>query len=152
VTASTDPAVIAGWQAALAAEQQAAWGYTLLGPHLPADRQDRARACQTVHEQLRDGTADAITAAGGTPNPPPGDYPALYGVAPATLAVQLEDDCAAGWRYLYAALANASGEHAAERASAQRRLIDSALRATKWRVLAGTPHPAVAFPGTATKK
>jgi hypothetical protein len=152
VTASTGPAVIAAWQAALAAEQQAAWGYPILGPRLPADRQDRARACQTVHEQLRDATADALAAAGATPDPPPGDYPALYRVAPAALAVQLEDDCAAGWRYLYAALADASGEHGAERASAQRRLIDSALRATTWRVLAGTPHPAVAFPGTAGKK
>lgn len=152
MTTTPDPAVLTAWQGALAAEQQAAFGYTVLGPHLPADRQDRARACQTVHEQLREATADAIAAAGGTPRAPLGDYPALYGVAPLTLAAQLEDDCAAGWRFLYAALAEAPGHFPAQRATAQQRLTDSALRATKWRLLAGAPRPTVAFPGTAAQK
>ncbi len=141
--------MLAAWQDALAAEQQAAWGYPLLGPHLPADRQDRARACQAVHEQVRNDTADAIAAAGATPRAPQGDYPALYGLAPLALAVRLEDDCAAAWRYLYAALAAAPGDNAAQRATAQRRLTDSAVRAARWQLLAGTPHPVVAFPGTA---
>ena len=83
VTPRPDPRVLAAWQDALAAEQQAAWGYPLLGPHLPADRQDRARACQAVHEQVRNDTADAIAAAGATPRAPQGDYPALYGLRPA---------------------------------------------------------------------
>lgn len=142
------PDLLAAWQGALAAEQQAAWGYPLLGPHLPADRQDRARACQIVHEQARNDTADAIAAAGASPRAASGDYPDLYRLAPLALAIRLEDDCARGWRYLYAALAGARVDYSAQRANAQRRLTDSALRATKWRLLAGTPHPVVAFPGT----
>lgn len=152
MNARPDPTVLEAWQAALAAEQQAAFGYPVLGPHLPADRQDRARACQTVHEQLRDRTAVAIAAAGATPKAPRGDYPALYGIAPTKLAVQLEDDCAAGWRYFYAALADAAADHAALRADAQRLLTASALRATRWRLLAGVPNPVVAFPGTAATR
>jgi hypothetical protein len=152
LTPRPEPAALAAWQDALAAEQQAAWGYPLLGPHLPADRQDRARACQIVHEQARNDTADAIAAAGATPRAGRGDYPSLYGVAPLALAIRLEDDCAAGWRYLYAALADASGNVAAQRANAQRRLIDSALRAARWRLLSGAPHPVVAFPGTTAPK
>lgn len=136
------------WQGALAAEQQAAFGYALLGPHLPGDRQDLARSCQALHETLRDDTADAIAAAGATPQAPLGDYPALYGVAPLELAPQLEDDCAAGWRFYYAALAQDPGT-AAQRSVAQRGLTDSALRATRWRVLAGRGPAVVAFPGTA---
>ncbi len=144
---SVDQDVLAAWQVALAAEQQAAFGYALLGPHLPADRQDLARSCQALHEQLRDDTADAIAAAGATPQAALGDYPALYSVAPLELAPQLEDDCAAAWRFYYAALA-AGGGSAAQRSIAQRGLTDSAVRATRWRLLSGKGQPVVAFPGT----
>lgn len=148
--AMSNPApVLAAWQSALAAEQQAAFGYALLGPHLPGDQQDLARSCQAVHEQLRDATADAIAATGATPQAPQGDYPELYGVPPLQLAAQLEDACAAGWRFYYAALAQ-SGRPAAQRAVAQRGLTDSAVRATRWRVLAGRGRAVVPFPGTAS--
>ena len=144
---SVNPEILAAWQGALAAEQQAAFGYALLGPHLPGARQDLARSCQALHEQLRDDTADAIAAAGATPQAPPGDYPALYGVPPLELAPQLEDDCAAAWRFYYAALAQ-SGGTAGQRAVAQRGLTGSAVRSTRWRILAGRGPAVVAFPGT----
>ena len=147
---NVDSQTLAAWQDALAAEQQAAFGYALLGPHLPASRQDLARSCQALHEQLRDDTADSIAAAGATPRAAQGDYPALYGVAPTQLTAQLEDACAAGWRFFYAALAE-SGGAAALRRTAQRGLTDSAVRATRWRVIAGTAHPVLAFPGTAAR-
>ncbi len=144
---NVDPQTLAAWQDALAAEQQAAFGYALLGPQLPADRQDLARSCQALHEQLRDDTADAIAATGATPHPAQGDYPGLYGVAPLQLAPQLEDACAAGWRFLYAAAAQQSGTSGLRR-TAQRGLTASAVRATRWRLIAGSPHAVVAFPGT----
>jgi hypothetical protein len=139
------------WQHAFAAEAQAAFGYALLGPHLSAEHQDLARSCQRLHEDQRDRTAADLTAAGARPVSPAGDYPALYGVAPLTLAPRLEDDCAAAWRYFYAALAGAPGR-AALRSSAQRMLTDSAVRATRWRVIAGAPRAVTAFPGTSAQK
>ena len=69
------------WQAALAAEHQAAFGYALLGPRLSGDDRALAVACSDAHEALRDATAAAIAAAGLVPDPPQADYPALYPVA-----------------------------------------------------------------------
>jgi hypothetical protein len=143
-------ALTAAWQGALAAEQQAAFGYTLLGPRLPAEQQARARSLQAVHEQLRDSTAATIAATGTAPAAPQGDYPDLYAMAPLALAARLEDDCAAGWRYLYAAATQAAKGDAA-RTQAQRLLTASAVRATRWRVIAGSPRAVTAFPGTAQK-
>ncbi|HEY7007801.1 MAG TPA: DUF4439 domain-containing protein [Jatrophihabitantaceae bacterium] len=140
--------VVDAWQAALAAEQQAAFGYALLGPRLPASQQQLARAAQTAHEATRDATAVAIARTGTTPHPPAGDYPALYprAGAPRTLAADLEDDCAAAWRFLYAQAAAGHG-NTALRTQAQATLIASAVRATHWRKLSGAVRAAQAFPG-----
>jgi hypothetical protein len=141
-------ALLDAWQAALGAEQQAAFGYALLGPRLPSAQQDRARNCQASHEHLRDTTADQITAAGTTPQAPAGDYPGLYPGAktPRALAAQLEDDCAAAWRYLYAQAA-ATKDSTAVRKRAQTELIASAVRATQWRELTDPARAVQAFPG-----
>jgi hypothetical protein len=144
MTALTD-----AWQAALAAEQQAAFGYALLGPALPPGaQQDLARTCQAAHEDVRDATAEAIGGTGVSPHPAAGDYPGLYPQAakPRTLAARLEDDCAAAWRYLYAEAAAETGRGDVRR-QAQTGLTASAVRATHWRMLT---HPATAvraFPG-----
>jgi hypothetical protein len=66
------------------------------------------------------------------------------------LTAQLEDACAAGWRFFYAALAD-SGGAAALRRTAQRGLTARAVRATRWRVLSRSAHPVVAFPGTTAR-
>ncbi len=143
------------WQAALAAEQQAAFGYPLLGPQLGGADRDLARGCQAAHEALRDATAAGIAAGGLTPVAPLGDYPALYPVAGAraaqTLAIRLEDACAAAWRYLYAEAAqNGDPPATARRREAQHGLTASAVRATQWRRAAGHTRATVAFPGIAT--
>jgi hypothetical protein len=97
-------------------------------------------------------TADAIAAAGLTPVQPHADYPTLYPVADASaaraLAVRLEDDCAAAWRYLYAAAAKDTA-HRAERlrVSAQRALTASAVRSTRWRRIDTPSHATTPFPG-----
>ncbi len=146
-------ALVDAWQRALGAEQQAAFGYSLAGPHLDADTsRDLARTCQSAHESLRGQATAAITAAGGVPTPPAADYPALYPVADARsaqrLAIRLENDAAAAWRYLYAVAAEATGAGpTAARTSAQDALIASAVGATRWRVLVDPARATVAFPG-----
>lgn len=146
-------ALVDAWQHALGAEQQAAFGYALAGPHLDADTgRELARTCQSAHEALRDETTTAISAAGGAPTPPAADFPSLYPVGDARsaqrLGIRLESDAAAAWRYLYAVAAESTGaQPTAARKSAQAALIASAVRATRWRVLLNPGQATVAFPG-----
>jgi len=141
------------WQRALAAEQQAVFGYALLGPHLATGvAGELAHTCQSAHEALRDKTTVAVTAAGSVPSPPAADYPSLYPVPDARsaqrLAIRLEQDAASAWRYLYAVAADATGAPpAAARTAAQAGLTASAVRATRWRLLVNPAAASVAFPG-----
>jgi hypothetical protein len=139
------------WQAALASEHQAVYGYGLLGPQLDSEDQQQAMTYSAVHEALRDATATALAAAGFVPVPPAPDYPSLYPVSdPASarrLALRLEADCAAAWRYVYLCAATPIGS-LARRASAQNALTASALRATAWRQLVTPAQASTAFPGT----
>jgi Domain of unknown function (DUF4439) len=135
------------WQAALAAEQRAVFGYGLLGPRL-SDAADRAAAHvdQAAHALLQAQTAAALAASSQEPDEPAADYPDLYPVRDASaaraLALRLEEQSAAAWRYLYATAAAATGPSAATvRRQAQGGLIGSAVRALRWR---GRPVP---FPG-----
>jgi Domain of unknown function (DUF4439) len=151
VTGSTS-ALDRAWQAALAAEHEALFGYGVLGPALtPADR-NTARAFAAAHQALRNATEAGLTAAGRPPVQPAADYPTLYPVAdPAVahrLAVRLEDGCAAAWRYLYLQAASTAGTRAtALRTSAQAALTASAVRATHWRALVSPRRATTAFPG-----
>jgi hypothetical protein len=136
------------WQAALAAEHEAVFGYGLLGPHLDAAA-DRTLAvgCSNAHEQLRDRTAAALAAAGLAPVQPAADYPQLYPVTDATTArrcaLRIEDDCAAAWRYLYLAAASTRDSAGNRlRSAAQQGLNASAIRATRWRG-GSTPFPGI---------
>jgi hypothetical protein len=140
------------WQAALAAEQQAAFGYGLLGPQLPAAEQGLARTCGGAHEVVRDTTASAIAGAGEQPVPPAADYPDLYPVASAgsarLLALHLEDSCARAWRYLYLQAASSRSHRSATlRETSQRNLTASAVRGAQWRRLITPQHPSTPFPG-----
>jgi hypothetical protein len=145
-------AVDDAWQRALAAEHRAVFGYGVLGPHLnqPSDVQ-LAHASQAAHELLRDQTEAELTAAAQLPTPPLADYPDLYPVAGASaaqqLAISLEQDAAAAWRFLYAATVDAGAASSALRATAQAALTASAVRATRWRMAAGLAAATVAFPG-----
>jgi hypothetical protein len=146
-------ALTAAWQAALAAEHQAAFGYPVLGPRLDGADHQLAYADAVAHEALRDTTAAALSAARQTPVAPLADYPALYPVSDATaarrLAVQLEDDCAEAWRYLYLQAASASGATARRlRGTAQAGLIASAVRAAQWRARIDPRQATQPFPGT----
>ena len=147
------------WQAALSAEQQAVFGYGLLGPHLPSAEQPRAMAAQTAHEGVRDAIGAAMGAVGVTPVTPAADYPALYPVRSSAqalaLTARLEDDCATAYRVLY--LAAAIDPSAAARAKlpdapsrrheAQAGLTSAAVTAARWRKIADIVPASRAFPG-----
>lgn len=148
------------WQSALAAEHQAIFGYDVLGPRLPATEQALAHRAQDAHREQRAAVEASMAALGLTPVAPLADYPALYPVQNAAtalrLAVHLEDACAAAWRYLYLQAATArpvpaatssSATRAALRSAGQRQLTASAVRATRWRVIATPAQATVAFPG-----
>lgn len=141
------------WSAALSAEQQACFGYALTGAYVGAGTASGlARTCQRAHEVLRDSAAAAISEAGDVPSPPMADYPSVYPVrdpgSARRLAVRLEQDAAAAWRYLYAVAADATGPAAGRaRTTAQAALTASAVRATKWRVLLDPATATTAFPG-----
>ncbi|MDR1999210.1 MAG: ferritin-like domain-containing protein [Frankiaceae bacterium] len=129
------------WQAALAAEHQAVYGYGLLGPYLQdATARTLAVSCFDAHGALVAATSAALAAAGQEPVGPLADYPGLPAVQTdaqaRALAARLEDECAQAWRYLYA-------QDAQRRTSAQQGLTASAVRAARWR---GTTSP---FPGLA---
>lgn len=147
-----DPGLVAAWQAALAAEHQAAFGYGLLGPRLSGAQQQYAVACSDAHEALRDAAEQAMAAQHLRPVPPRVDYPALYPVPDATaartLAARLEDDCAAAWRALFARAAALPGAAAAGRRDyAQQRLTAAAVRAMTWRRFTDPTRATSAFPG-----
>ncbi len=146
------PRLHPAWQQALAAEHQAVFGYGLLGPHLESADTARAVAASDAHETIRNHTETAMAAAGLTPTAPRADYPALYPVPDAAaarrLAVRLEDNCAAGWRALFAAASAASGHPAGTlRAEAQRQLTAAAVRATQWRAVVDPHRATTPFPG-----
>lgn len=142
------PDVLGSYQDALAAEQRASFGYGLLGPALHAADQGLAHDCGDAHRAAQQAAAAAIAAAGASPRDPAPDYPSLYAGlhSPRELAARLEDGCAAAWRYLYERAAGSATAHQV-RGPAQLALTASAVRATRWRVLAGTARPVVAFPG-----
>jgi hypothetical protein len=143
--------VLAAWQAALAAEHQAVFGYGLLGPQLRGDAQRLAVQCSDAHEALRDATEQAMAAAGVRPASPHVDYPALYPVADAgaarRLGARLEDACATAWRTVFAAAATHGAPAVGRRDDAQRQLTAAAVRAMQWRRFADPDRATTAFPG-----
>jgi hypothetical protein len=144
--------VVAAWQGALAAEQQAVFGYGLLGVHLSGAQRDLALQCQQAHARLRDATVLAIRAAGLDPVADQADYPALYPVPDAgaarRLAVRLEDECALAWRVLYLRAASTTAAAARSlRTGAQAALTASAVRATRWRAIESPRRATDPFPG-----
>jgi hypothetical protein len=155
-------ALLVAWQAALAAEHQAVFGYSLLGAQLRGTALlSLAVTCSDAHEHVRDTTTQSLVAAGQRPAAAAADYPALYPVPDAAaaglLAVRLEENCAASWRYLYAIAATVGSPEdsrvgaglraATVRTSAQDWLTAGAVRAVRWRRLVTPTSATVAFPG-----
>jgi len=140
MTASSD-----ALSAALAAEHAAIFGYGAVGARLDKAGQEAARQAEAAHRSRRDALVVRIAAASASP---PASAPA-YGLPfPVTdrasalrLAITLEEGAARAWRQ---ALPATSGD---DRRLAVEALMDCAVRATRWRRLAGVLPSTVPFPG-----
>jgi hypothetical protein len=108
---------------ALAAEHAAIFGYGVLGAHLDANSAaaTQARTGEAVHRDRRDALVARLTGAGATPVPAGAVYAVPFPVTDKASALHL------------AVLLEA--------------LVDSAVRATAWRRIAGISPATVSFPG-----
>lgn len=133
--------------AALAAEHAAIFGYGPIGAHLTGAAAEQARAAEAAHRTRRDALVLLTAAGGATPAPAEAAYALPFPVGDQAsalrLAVEIESRTAAVWR---AALPAVEGE---QRATALAALTDCAVRATRWRRLAGVAPATVPFPGRA---
>lgn len=132
--------------AALAAEEAAIYAYGVLGVHLRSDDEvSRARAAEQEHRTRRDLLVAKLAEVQASTAPAPAAYALPFEVTDRDgalkLAVHVEDGVAQAWRVLLPVT------EAAERTGALSHLTDSAIRATRWRRLAGVTPLTMAFPG-----
>jgi hypothetical protein len=132
-------AEVAALQAALAAEQAAAYGYGVAGAHMPTAARATATADWTAHQAAADKLTDMLRARGATPDSAAVGYRLPHHVSTAAQATQLaaalEDQVTAAYLGLVALPAQAL------RLLGARQARTAALRAAAWR---GTTQ---AFPG-----
>ena len=135
-----------GLAAALAAEEAAIYAYGLIGVHLAGDT-DRAeaRSAEAVHRARRDVLVSRLDQLKASTAPAPAGYDLPFPVtgrdSALELAIHVEDGVAQAWR---AALPETAG---ADRSTSLGALTDAAVRATRWRRLAGVTPLTMPFPG-----
>lgn len=114
MTAPGQDAVVQALQRVLAAQHAAVFGYPVIGVELRDPRQIQlARLLEARHRQSRDELTAQIAARRATPAPAEATYTPVQPVtAPADAqrwALELEQDCAAAYRYLLVAPVLAAG-------------------------------------------
>jgi len=130
----------------LEAEHAAVWAYGLLGARLSEERLEQALAAHGAHRRSRDALVPLVRSRGAAVPAPA----AAYDVRVATpeqalaLAVRVEDDLAVRWRDLV----GASAEVPLRRLGVAG-LQECAVRAARWRSLAGVRPTTQPFPGRA---
>ena len=136
-------AELAAFQAALAAEHAAVYGYGIVGGRIREGRRTEARAAYDAHRARRDALAREVRDLGGTPVAASAAYALPFPVTDSPSAVRLAaelEDRVAG---VYSDLVRASdGERRRTAAGAVR---EAAVRAVRWR------GESVAFPGLAER-
>ncbi|MGN9809633.1 ferritin-like domain-containing protein [Micromonospora sp. BQ11] len=146
MTAPTGPAEALG--AALTAEYAAIWAYGPIGVRLTDAARTAAREAEAAHRRRRDALVVQLSTSGGTVPADRAGYTLPYPVTDRTsalrLAVEVEERTAAFWR---AAVAATTGP---DRDRALAALVDYAVRATRFRRIAGITPSTVAFPGRPT--
>ena len=134
--------------AALAAEEAAIYAYGLIGVHLPASARTDARAAEAAHRARRDVLVSRLDQLKASTAPAPAGYQLPFEVtnraSALKLAVHVEDGVAQAWRAALPATADA------DRSTSLSALTDAAVRATRWRKLAGLTPLTLPFPGRAT--
>jgi hypothetical protein len=132
--------------AALAAEEAAIYAYGLIGVNLTrAGDITEARTAEAVHRGRRDALVSNLDRLRASTAPAPAGYELPFPVddraGALKLAIHVEDGVAAAWRAVLPV------SRAADRGTALDALTDSAVRATRWRRLAGVSPVTLPFPG-----
>jgi hypothetical protein len=132
--------------AALAAEEAAIYAYGLIGVKLTRPGEiTEARTAEATHRNRRDVLVSDLAEVNASTGPAPAGYELPFPVTDRTgafkLAIHVEDGVAAAWR---AVLSVTTGS---DRGSALDALTDAAVRATRWRRLAGVTPVTLPFPG-----
>ncbi|MET0422938.1 MAG: ferritin-like domain-containing protein [Actinoplanes sp.] len=130
--------------AALAAERAAIYAYGVIGVRLGAtgDRAE-ARTAEQTHRQRRDYLVEKLPSPAANPAGYELPFPVVDRASALKLAIQVEDGVAQAWRPVLPASAGA------DRTTALAALTDAAVRATRWRRLAGVTPVTIPFPGKA---
>jgi hypothetical protein len=132
--------------AALAAEEAAIYAYGPIGVRLTSEAERaEARAAEAVHRNRRDALVSRLAELSASAAPAAAGYALPFPVTDRTsalkLAIAVEDGVAATWRTAVPATEDA------DRATAIDALTDAAVRATRWRIIAGVTPTTVTFPG-----
>ncbi|HYN97541.1 MAG TPA: ferritin-like domain-containing protein [Pilimelia sp.] len=131
--------------AALAGEHAAIFAYGPIGVRLDRAAAAQARAAEKAHRDRRDAVLLQLATATASPPPPAPAYALPFAVTDRAgalrLAAEVEERTAALWR---AALRETTGT---QRQFALDALVDCAVRATRWRRVAGASPATVPFPG-----
>lgn len=134
-------------QPALAAEHAAVWAYGLAGAFLSDAMAEQLAEAAAAHRARRDATERALLDAGAQPVPPEPGYltpePVTDAGSALRLAITVETDAARAWR----SVIERSPAEPGLRSAALQALTGAAVRATRWRVVAGDQPATVAFPG-----
>lgn len=134
-------------QPALAAEHAAVWAYGLAGAFLADSLADQQAEAAAAHRARRDATERLLLDAGAQPVPPEPGYltpePVTDAASALRLAITVETDAAEAWRSV---IERSQAEPTLRRAALDA-LTTAAVRATRWRVVAGDEPPTVTFPG-----
>lgn len=135
-------------QTALGTEHAALWTYGLVSAFL-GDQAAAVAEGSTAHRARRDVTERWLRDHGATPNPPAAAYlpPGSVSDGPSAIAalVAVEQDTCAAWKGL---LERTDDKDL--RTSALESLTAAAVRATRWRKIAGTTPASIAMPGVAS--
>jgi hypothetical protein len=132
--------------AALAAEEAAIYAYGLIGVNLTAPGEiTEARAAEAAHRTRRDTLVTGLARLKASTAPAPAGYDLPFPVTDRAgalkLAIHVEDGVAAAWRAVLPVTTTN------DRSDALGMLTDSAVRATRWRRLAGVSPVTLPFPG-----
>ena len=131
------------------AERAAIYAYGLIGPQFDSDGdEDEARSAEQAHRQRRDYLVARLDQLQASAAPAPAGYQLPFEVTDRAsalrLAIQVEDGVAQAWR------ASLPATEGADRSTALSALTDAAVRATRWRRLAGLTPLTMPFPGRPT--
>jgi hypothetical protein len=131
--------------AALSAEEAAIYAYGLIGVNVSATERAEARTAEAAHRARRDVLVSRLDQLKASTAPAPAGYELPFEVTDRAsalkLAVHVEDGVAQAWRAALPATADA------DRSTSLSALTDAAVRATRWRRLAGVTPLTLPFPG-----